>query len=728
MVADFGIALALSAAAGGRMTETGLSLGTPHYMSPEQATAEKEITARSDVYSLGSVLYEMLAGQPPHLGGSAQQIIMKIVTEDATPVTQHRKSVPLNVAAAVAKALEKLPADRFESARALAEALQNPGFTAGGTVAMRAAATGGRPTRVNYVLAGVAAAALAVAAWSWTRPGAPPAMQDSWRVELAIPDSLGTSDTPWPALSPDGTTLAVILGDDQVWLFRADGTPAAPVAGTQGAYSVSIAPDGNRLAVFRGGRLEVVSLAGGTPTRVTDSIQVVDPATWIDDNTLVFTMIRGLVKIPGSGGPVTDLTSAPDGMFHIHPAALPGGRGVVFSVQPADLLDASQSRIAVVGPKGGSVTDLMPGLWAAYGEPDHLIVAQANGNIVAVPFDLESFRITGEATPIVTGLPISGFISEAGHFGVSATGRLVYLTGKQFNRTDLVRVRRNGTREAIDTSRSGDFASVAVSPDGRWAAASVFTAKADELRLRDLATGAQIRISEPGLWLRRPAFLPDSRTLLFTGVSRNRIGLFRATVDGSTGPEQLFSTPGGYPFGPSLSPDGATIYYTLSRPAGAQLAVHTPADSGGPGRVISSGQQDESSVAASPDGRWLAYLSDESGRTELAVRPVELSRPERWQVPRPAEAGAGSPANPRWSRDGRELVYRSGTLIVSAGIAPGPSFAVTGHRVFFPAADYGESFDLFPNGDLLMIRQRPPSERPMHLIMIDRWNAGLEPR
>ena len=70
MVADFGIALAVSAAAGGRMTETGLSLGTPHYMSPEQATAEKDISARSVVYSLASVLYEMLAGQPPHLGGS----------------------------------------------------------------------------------------------------------------------------------------------------------------------------------------------------------------------------------------------------------------------------------------------------------------------------------------------------------------------------------------------------------------------------------------------------------------------------------------------------------------------------------------------------------------------------------------------------------------------------------------------------------------------------------
>jgi serine/threonine-protein kinase len=86
MVADFGIALAVSAAAGGQMTETGLSLGTPHYMSPEQATAERDVTNRSDIYSLGSMLYEMLTGDPPHTGSTAQQIIMKIVTDEARPV------------------------------------------------------------------------------------------------------------------------------------------------------------------------------------------------------------------------------------------------------------------------------------------------------------------------------------------------------------------------------------------------------------------------------------------------------------------------------------------------------------------------------------------------------------------------------------------------------------------------------------------------------------------
>ena len=131
MVADFGIALAVSAAAGGRMTETGLSFGTPHYMSPGAGDGEKTITSRSDIYSLASVLYEMLTGQPPHTGASAQQIIMKIIAEPGAVVTTLRKSVPANVAAALMKALEKLPADRFESARAFAEALHNPSFRHG---------------------------------------------------------------------------------------------------------------------------------------------------------------------------------------------------------------------------------------------------------------------------------------------------------------------------------------------------------------------------------------------------------------------------------------------------------------------------------------------------------------------------------------------------------------------------------------------------------------------
>ena len=129
VVADFGIALAINAAGGGRMTETGLSLGTPHYMSPEQASAERDLSPRSDLYSLGCVLYEMLAGHPPHTGPTAQSILVRTLTEDPRPLTDVRRSVPANVANAVMRAIEKLPADRFESARAFMDALEDPRFT-----------------------------------------------------------------------------------------------------------------------------------------------------------------------------------------------------------------------------------------------------------------------------------------------------------------------------------------------------------------------------------------------------------------------------------------------------------------------------------------------------------------------------------------------------------------------------------------------------------------------
>ena len=121
LVADFGIALAASRSDGGaRMTETGMSLGTPHYMSPEQAMGERDITARSDVYALGCVLYEMLTGEPPFTGPTPQAIVARVMTEEPRSLTLQRKSVPPEVDAAVVRALEKLPADRFPSAAAFA--------------------------------------------------------------------------------------------------------------------------------------------------------------------------------------------------------------------------------------------------------------------------------------------------------------------------------------------------------------------------------------------------------------------------------------------------------------------------------------------------------------------------------------------------------------------------------------------------------------------------------
>src|SRR5205814_1911090 len=136
MVADFGIALAVSNAGGARVTQTGLSLGTPQYMSPEQATGDRIIDGRSDIYSLGAVLYEMLGGEPPHTGSTGQAIIAKLMTEEPRPLTALRRLVPAHVDAAVHRALEKMPADRWSSAREFAEALR--GERPAGVIARRA--------------------------------------------------------------------------------------------------------------------------------------------------------------------------------------------------------------------------------------------------------------------------------------------------------------------------------------------------------------------------------------------------------------------------------------------------------------------------------------------------------------------------------------------------------------------------------------------------------------
>src|SRR2546427_2376754 len=201
VVADFGIALAVSAAAGSRLTETGLSLGTPQYMSPEQATGDRLIDARSDIYSLGAVLYEMLAGEPPHTGPTVQSVIAKVVTDRPRPLRQLRESVPPHVEAAVLKALAKLPADRFQTAAQLVDALARPGWS-GVSAAAAADSSAAAPERLgrravrDVAPLAVAAIATSLALWVSVRPRPEPPARPVARFTLVLPPSAPMSDVP----------------------------------------------------------------------------------------------------------------------------------------------------------------------------------------------------------------------------------------------------------------------------------------------------------------------------------------------------------------------------------------------------------------------------------------------------------------------------------------------------------------------------------------------------
>src|ERR1043165_526947 len=219
LVADFGIALAVSNAGGARVTQTGLSLGTPQYMSPEQATGDRVIDGRTDIYALGAVLYEMLAGEPPQLGGSAQAIISKVLTETPRSVTALRPAVAPHVAAAIGHALEKLAADRFDTAGDFATALKGQS-TASWTPVLAAPAT--RTSRVTVaLLGGGLVLASALAAWGWLRPH-PTASAGVERFAITLPHDVAFNNSYAPvAISNDGRTVVFRgLGPDGMRLYR----------------------------------------------------------------------------------------------------------------------------------------------------------------------------------------------------------------------------------------------------------------------------------------------------------------------------------------------------------------------------------------------------------------------------------------------------------------------------------------------------------------------------
>ena len=245
-VADFGIALAVAQAGGGRVTETGLSVGTPHYMSPEQATGDRDVDPRTDVYALGCVLYEMLVGDPPYGGSTAQAVLAKILTSDAPAPTDVRVSIPPNVDAAIRKALEKLPADRFTSAQEFAKALGDAGFRHG-----EEAAGGVQVGRGLWNPLSVVATVLAAnTAWSFLRPEPP---QPVSRQVLSTEgwDGLEAEFGRYAAIAPDGSSMILPVGG-QLALKMRGSTEITPIPGTEGGRDVVYSPDGEWIALCRG--------------------------------------------------------------------------------------------------------------------------------------------------------------------------------------------------------------------------------------------------------------------------------------------------------------------------------------------------------------------------------------------------------------------------------------------------------------------------------------------
>ncbi|HLB54316.1 MAG TPA: protein kinase, partial [Gemmatimonadales bacterium] len=396
LVADFGIALAASTAGGARLTETGLSLGTPQYMSPEQAMGERTLDARSDLYALGCVLYEMLAGEPPFTGPTVQAIVARVMTEAPRPLRIQRHTVPEGVEAAVVKALEKLPADRFATAAEFAEALLRP------VPVTASAATAAAPTTVlpgtrsalsrqalRFAPWILAAAGIAVAGWSLTRTRAAPA-RPLVRYSLIPPEHSRILDVGGPpvTIQPDGAGL-VYIGlvsgrPRQLLRWRFDGGTPVPLPGTDNAAWPFFSPDGEWVGFLSGGQLRKVRIDGGGVATIGAAGTAAGSfrgATWTPKGDIVFATSSGLFRIPAEGGPLQHVAlGAGSGQLAFFPAALPTGDVVVGLVGQTG---ANPTELVVISLPTGRITRLgLPGSNPRYVEPGYLAFTNTEGSLL----------------------------------------------------------------------------------------------------------------------------------------------------------------------------------------------------------------------------------------------------------------------------------------------------------------------------------------------------------
>jgi len=762
MVADFGIALAVSAAAGGRMTETGLSLGTPHYMSPEQATAEKTISNRSDVYSLASVLYEMLTGDPPHTGSSAQQIIVKIIADEARPVGEVRKSVPANVAAAVAKALEKLPADRFETARAFADALADPGFRVAGPDGAGVAGGAGalRPRTRDpafLTLAGVSVLLLAAAAWGWSRPVAQPVV-GRYRTMLwdtaQIPSGLvGTG----VAISPDGGTVVFVdsaASGRHLFAKQRDQLEATVLTGTAGADgAVTFSPDGAWIAfVANGGKLKKVPRGGGASVVLADSAisgRLLSSLAWLDDGTILYVdQGYGLRAVGQDGGSVRQVWKAPNladttQRAVVSVAGLPGGKSALIG---ACTNVCAKSELRVLDLRTLKSTVVVPEVRAGWALPGGIVAFVRNdGSMLAGPFDVGKARFTRPPAPMLDGVrvPSCCMVDAA----VSANGTLIYVVGRAaaaITRFQPVWVTRKGVSTPIDTGWTLPISqnctcsgALTLSPDGHRLALSrervALSGNGDIfVKQLDAVPYALMPLTFAGDGI-SPVWTPDGRSVIYAedkGDNDPVSWVVRRRADGTGGADTL------------LPPRPRSIIQVVSTPDTTQFILQY--DINGPQRDIVLADRGDTATtplmanpgfaeifpALSADGRWLAYASNETGRFEVYVRPFPDVNARRVQV---SQSGG---TEPRWAHNGRELFYRNGAgALVSASVVPAAAFTLGKQTVLFDASHfyYGEasrSYDVAPDDQRFVFLQRvlptnTHAATPDELVEVVNWGREV---
>ncbi len=738
LVADFGIALAASKSEGGtRMTETGMSLGTPHYMSPEQAMGERNLDARTDIYALGCVCYEMLTGDPPFDGSSAQAIVAKVMTEKPAPPSRARDTVSEAVEDAVLTALAKLPADRFATAAEFAAALEGNGT---GTRRLTGARRAARTDRRALLALGILAAVLAVVAIvGWTRTGSRGAGTDeplAYQIHLTPSESdVGFVGTQL-AMSDDASLIVysdTVGGTRQLWLKARADAGARPIPGTQGGSGPGISPDGRSVAFTVGHQLRRIPLAGGASRLLSDSAElgpVSIRSAWLENGTIVF--LGGsssiLYAVADTGGVARRIATADQLLgWAASVAPVPGQDAIVVSA--CDIGGCATPVISLIGLDSLTRRRIIPGsagAWPLRG--NRILNLLPDGTLYLASFDATSGTI-GEGTLVARGIAVTALGPEVsiGIDGVMVTG---VGGGETFtSRTQLVAVGFDGSTRVVDSSWTGAFANnsrIELSPDGHRLLLSQVEGDGISYALytKPYPDGPATLFNMMGTQSSRAVWSPDGRRLAWVSVdSTSHAAVWQQAADGSGSPSILVDEPRGV-YEVNFGPDGQWLLYRTDDVAVGNGDIYARRISGDTTTIpIATTEAEETSPTVSPDGHWVAYAEKIGAAKEIIVRPFPNVGDGRVQV------SNGGGQEPLWSRDGRTLYYREARQgqIIAATMDANGGFPASGQSVVWQGApdEYWQNDDtrqyvLTPDGKgfLLMRRIRAAGgETQMHLVL-----------
>jgi Tol biopolymer transport system component len=735
VVADFGIALAVSAASGSRMTQTGLSLGTPQYMSPEQAMGERTIDARADVYALGAVLYELLTGEPPFTGATVQAIVAKVLTERPMNPTAVRDTIPRHVEVSVLKALAKLPADRFATPAQFAEALKHPEIMSGATGAtMATPGTGMRPAprgvrrfvAATPVIWAALAATAALAAYGWTpqaRPASPPL------ISVPLTDAGGVStQTPTGGvavmLSPDGTKLA-FLGSDSTRMSRlfvrslSDGSVTAVPKSEFGRFP-AFSPDGQAIAFIRDGQLVVWTIGSGSVRTMGQATQARGLA-WMPDSTLIYSAGGKLAQLRLRDGTSSTLVAPSDSSSFVLPSVA-SANVVLFTILAPDGTGEAaayfrrEQRLTRLGLRGWRFLYVDGGL---------ITFNDENNSINAAEVDPSTFTPRGTTHSVAEVATLSG--PTIGYsYAVSRNGVLVYQRADRAVEQALELVDRSGKSRPALAARHV-YRMPRFSPDGRRIAVGISGSlgmTTGDVWVVNPETGTIDRVTSDGL-SSEPEWDPDGRAVIYLQRDKPLTPghLSRITVDGAGKPVDLLRRTRSI-WESRLTPDRRTLVWREDVATNNRDIFYAPLDSPTVAHPLRTGDFDDRGFAMSPDGKWIAYTSNEKGAPEIFLCRIESNGP-RWLVSR-----AGG-AEPRWARTG-ELFFRNADTVLTVRVDLGgaeprigtPSPLFTGA---YASAPYEPLWDVSPDARQFVMVRLPAGAGSRLQLMVnwgDRWRTG----